>query len=65
MTRVAILGRNVKKENAFVKEVQQEMGNIAEVNIITESVTAGNLDRLKNIKTKNITKYIPSYTKCV
>lgn len=63
MTRVAILGRNVKKENAFVKEVQREMGNTAEV-IITESITAANHDRLKHIKTKNITKYIPLYTKC-
>lgn len=30
-TRIVILGRNVKKENAFVKETQQEMGNTAEV----------------------------------
>ena len=30
-TRIAILGRNARKENVFVKEIQQEMGNTAEV----------------------------------
>lgn len=38
-TRIVMLGRNVEKENAFVKEMQPEMGNIAEVNI-TVIITA-------------------------
>ena len=35
LTRIAILGRNVMKESAFVKETQSEMGNTAEV-IVTQ-----------------------------
>jgi len=31
MTKIVILGRNAKKKSAFVKEIQQEMGNTVEV----------------------------------
>lgn len=31
MTRIVILGLSAKKKNVFVKEIQQEMGNTAEV----------------------------------
>ena len=34
LTRIAILGPNVRKENAFVKETPSEMGNTAEVIIV-------------------------------
>lgn len=31
MTKIVILGPNAKKKSAFVKEIQQEMGNTVEV----------------------------------
>lgn len=61
MTKIAILGPNAKKENVFVKEIQQEMGNTAEV-IVTHAtcVTVGNrLKELINLFSFIFHNYIP------
>lgn len=48
MTKIVILGPNAKKENVFVKEIQQEMGNTAEV-IITHATYVTARNRLKEL----------------
>lgn len=49
MTKIVILGPNAKKTNVFVKEIQQEMGNTAEVIslIITHATSIIVENRLK------------------